>query len=312
MRIGHFPPEIRARRFMRLSAVLAILVIAGCSQGVRSLPVPIPFTAGDGLRKKVAILPFEVQSAYADPRSRDILQQTLENVLEEECPEVNFLMPSDPRIPDSMADVPRLENGSIDNFQLAMAGRRWGLNAVLRGSLSSIAIDEMEKGFWWFKKPRYYLQVEVLVEILDTETATKLLSRSVNRRVEIDPVDVEMINARNQVELYYFEEVLDEIAEEVGEKVCEAIAQQAWKSYVLMVEGGELLIAAGENANLQPGVLLEIFDSSEVVEGVGSHRYILPGNKVGEARVSVVDARVARAAVTSGSDLRPGQVVRTK
>jgi len=170
----------------------------------------------------------------------------------------------------------------------------------------------MEKGWWWFKKLRYYVRVEVLVEVLDTETASKLLSQTVNRRVEVDRVDVEMIRARKQVELYYFEETLAEISQDVSEEVCDVLAEQYWKSYVLLVEGGELLIAAGEASNLQPGTLLEIFDSSEVVEGVASHRYVLPGSKVGEARVSVVDARVSRATVTSGENLSPGQVVRTK
>jgi len=312
MHVGQFPHKVSNRLGKALVIATALLIAAGCAGSPVNLPLPVPFTAGGGLTKKVAILPFEMQSAYADPRSRGLFQQSLVDVLETECSGVDFMLPAGPDLPADLAEVPRLENGDLDNFQLAVTGRRWGLNAVVIGSLSSITVDDVEKGFWWFKKLRHYVQVEIRVDILDTETASKLLSHTVNRRVEIDPVDLEMINARKQVELFYFEEILDEIAEDGGETVCEALAEQPWKSYVLLVEGGELLIAAGEASNLQPGALLEVFDSSEVVGGVGAHRYVLPGPKVGEARVSVVDSRVSRATVTSGSNFSPGLVVRAK
>jgi hypothetical protein len=292
--------------------LIGLLLAAGCSGGGRTLPIPIPFTAEGGFTKKVAILPFQVQSVYVDPRSGRILQQTAIERLQAECPSVRFQGPSDPEFPISVSEMPRLEDGSIDNFELAMVGRRWGLNALMISTLSSVSVDEQEEGFWWFKKLRYYVQVEVRVELLDSETASKLLSHTVNRRVEIDRFDVDMINARNQVELYYFEETLDDMAEEIAEAVCRTIKERSWKSYVLLVEGGELLIAAGAEAELQTGVLLEIFDSSEVVQAAGARRYILPGPKIGEARVTVVDARVSRAAVVSGSGFRPGQVVRAR
>jgi hypothetical protein len=298
--------------FRWAAALIGLLLAAGCSGGGRTLPIPIPFTAEGGFTKRVAILPFQVQSGYVDPRSGRILQQTAIERLQADCPTVRFQAPSDPEFPISVSEIPRLEDGSFDNFELAMVGRRWGLNALMISTLSSVSVDEQEEGFWWFKKLQYYVQVEVRAELLDSETASKLLSHTVNRRVEIDRFDVDMINARNQVELYYFEETLDDIAEEIAEAVCRTIAEQSWKSYVLLVEGGELLIAAGAEAELQTGVLLEIFDSSEVVQAAGARRYILPGPKIGEARVTVVDARVSRAAVVSGSEFRPGQVVRAK
>lgn len=290
----------------------AVLLAAGCSTGGRSLPVPLPFGSDGGLRKTLAILPFQVRSGYADPRSGAILQQALTDSLQAECPEVNFQKPQDPGFPVSMTELPRLGDGTVDNFQLAMIGRRWGTNALLMGTLSSVAVDESEEGFLWLKRPHYFVRVEVLVEMLDPETASKLLSRTVSRRVEIDRFDVDMIQSRNQVALNYFEEALDDMAEEIGEMVCETIARQEWRSYVLLVEGEELLIAAGQTSELQSGALLEVFDSSEVVEAADAHRYVLPGPKIGEARVSVVNDRVSRAAVTSGSGFRPGQVVRAK
>jgi len=135
MRVGTDFSTGRSRPFVRLAAIFAILLSAGCTSGPRTLPVPIPFTSGDGLTKKVAVLPFEVQSVYADPRARSIAQQTLIDSLEEECSGVNFVLAPVAELPVSLEEVPRLEDGAIDNFQLAMLGRRQGLNAVLIGSL---------------------------------------------------------------------------------------------------------------------------------------------------------------------------------
>jgi hypothetical protein len=195
---------------------------------------------------------------------------------------------------------------------LVMTGRRFGLNALLVGKITSINVDEKTKGFWFFRSSHYYVQVEALIELYDTSTATKIFDRMLSHKIEVEEPDAELIRAKNRIDSSFIEPSLAEIIDDVKDNICKAIELQAWKSYIVAADATDILMAAGSRSNVQAGDIFEVYDSRQAIEGYGGHRYLPPGPKVGEIEVKSVSEDTARAVSVSGSGFQAGQGLRLK
>jgi len=272
----------------------------------------IPRAYGGKLRKRIGIAPFEVKTTHVDRFTRQIFQDLILDSVLAECPGIVFIKPGDWDYPSILISLPRLENGKIDNFQLALIGRQLGLSAVVVGTLTSVSTEERDWGFWIFERIRYYVGVQILVEVYDTETATKLLDRNVSREVEIDEADAEMLNRQSKISVNFIEEVLEIIANVIDDHICDVAEEQIWKSYIASTAGSEYLIASGRSSGLQPGHVLEVYDSTQVIQGAQGHRYFKPGSKVGELKITTVDEEQSKAVTLSGDNLPQWSVVKIK
>jgi len=298
--------------------VLLLIIAGGCSKwsgGGPSLPSAVkePASAYDTrLKKKIGVVPFQMESIFGDPMTKDQFQDGLLQVVQEECPDILFIKPGGGDFPEALVKLPLLASGAIDNFSLAMTGRRFGLNALMVGKITSINVDEKTKGFWFFRSPHYYAQVEALIELYDTSTATKIFDRTLAHKVEVDEADVELIRAQNRIDPYFIQPSLTEIIDDVKDDICKAIELQAWKSYIVAVDAADILMAAGSRSNVQAGDIFEAYDNRKFIEGYGGHRYFPPGAKVGEIEVQAVSEDSARAVAVSGGGFQKGQGLRLK
>lgn len=60
-------------------------------------------------------------------------------------------------------------------------------------------------------------------------------------------------------------------------------------------------------------MILEVFDSTRVVEGLGEERFFMPGKKLGEIRITDVYPDKSEAVITTGDrDIQTGSVVKIK
>ncbi len=294
-----------------------LLFVSGCtSQSTGSSDIKtaedIPRAYGGKLRKRIGIAPFEVKTTHVDRFAREMFQDYVLDSVVAECPGIVFMRPGAGEYPTILTRLPRLENGKVDNFQLALIGRQLGPNAVLVGTLTSVSTEERDWGFWIFKRIRYYVGVQILVEVYDTETATKLLDRNVSREVEIDEPDAEMLNQQSKISVNFIEEVLETIANVIDDHICDVTEDQIWKSYIVSSVANEFLIASGRSSGLQPGHVLEVYDSTQVIQGAQGHRYFKPGSKVGELKITTVDKDHSKAVLLSGDNLPQWSVVKIK
>jgi hypothetical protein len=298
--------------------VLLLIVAGGCSKwsgGGPSLPSAVkePASAYDKrLKKKIGVVPFRMESIFGDPVTIDLFQGNLLQAIQEECSDILLIKPGGGDFPEALVKLPLMASGAIDNFSLAMTGRRFGFNAVLAGKITSINVDEKTKGFWFFRNNHYYVQVEALIELYDTSTATKIFDRTLSHKLEIEEPDAELIRAKNRIDPYFIEPSLAEIIDDVKDNICEAIELQAWKSYIVAADATDILMAAGSRSNVQAGDIFEVYDSRQAIEGYGGHRYFPPGPKVGEIEVKSVAEDTARAVSVSGSGFQAGQGLRLK
>ncbi len=302
----------------RTAFVLLLIVVGGCSRwsgGGPGLPSPVKESAGardNRLKKKIGVVSFRIDSMFGDAALKDFFQDNLLLALEKECPDRLFLKPADENFPQALTDLPLLASGAIDNFAVAMTGRRFGLNAVLIGKIVSINADEKARGFWFFRNTHYYVQVEILLAVFDTETATKIYDKTLARRMEIEEPDAELIRANNRIESHFVEQTLEEVIDDVKEDICKALERQAWKSYILAVEDADIRVGAGSRSGVQEGDIFTVYDTPPAIEGYGGHRYLPTGAGIGEIEVKTVSADTSQAVPLSGSGFKEGQVLRLR
>ena len=108
------------------------------------------------------------------------------------------------------------------------------------------------------------------------------------------------------------DDVFLKISEEIGEKICNAVNMPPWQGYITSVTENNIIISSGKKVGLVPGVVLEVFTTGEIIEGVDGHRFFTPGHKTGEVKLTTVYADSCEAILYTGSDIMEGCRVKIK
>ena len=105
---------------------------------------------------------------------------------------------------------------------------------------------------------------------------------------------------------------LTDLLGEIGETICWAIEDQAWSGFVIAVEDDSLTLSAGSTAGLAPGDEFDVYDTSRVLKGLSGQRFFVRGQKIGEIKITEVEADKARAVIVTNRGIKPGSSVRVK
>jgi len=300
-----------------LSLFLIFSLIGGCStyssmerktkRMVRDLRAP-----DSDLKKRMAITLFENKTAFSDTELQHRFFIDLTEKIMSSCPDVLLEKPGDSGYPDFLATLPRTASGRIDNYDLAISGRRSGLNSIVTGALNDARIDKRKKGLWLWKDIHHYVQFQIVAEVYDTETGAKLLDESFMREMEIDESDLESTGANDEIKAYIKDDIFKTIAIDMGEKICDAVVLDPWTGYITAIVDDKIILSSGERVGIQPGDIFEVYDSIETFQGMDGHRFFIPGLKTGEIKITAVHPDTAEAVLISGQDIRPGFTVRPK
>ena len=264
---------------------------------------------GHHLRKKIGIALFENRTLYTNAAAIDIFTEYFVENLRERCPKLLFISPGQTDMAKLLADPPRLESGRLDNAQLAQVGRALGLNAIIAVALTSISPSQEERGLLFFKDMHFFLEVEALVKMFDTETASILLQKSIRKEVEVDQQDVTVADREKAIANYLMEEALDDISSKMIKLICSSASDQPWKGYVMSIDKDRVMITSGLDVGLKVGERLFVYDSNQVIDGTGGHRYFVPGKQTGQLEITGVGENNSEAQILSGQVLRPGSLV---
>ena len=294
---------------------LSVPLLDGCSyyldarRTTKKLAREVVTRDGD-YRKAIAVTRFENRSFYTRDNIEVIFQNKLLEILKSACPKALLAIPEDKDYPEFLTKLPRQANGRIDNLSLALAGRRSGFNAVATGAVVDVAAYEEKRGVFWLRDTHNFIQIQIHVEVYDTETAAKILDEHFIREVEVDETDYDLIKRKKQIALAEIPETLEYMATMLGEQICDALSGQYWKSYVLSKDGMRIIIASGRKAGLIPGMKLAVYNSSKVVKGLEEERFFLPGTKTGEIKITYVHPDKSEAVTISDDDIQEGSTVR--
>ena len=146
----------------------------------------------------------------------------------------------------------------------------------------------------------------------DTRTATKLLDQTFKRQIEIDDIEYQIIQESDKIDLPQLNETLTKLLTDIGDSVCDTVKDQPWTGYITKVDGDKFMIPSGTRTGLKLGDILEVYDSSRIIEGIGGQRFFTPGLKIGEIEIVNITENQTEAKLVDGKGIEPGSTVRRK
>ncbi len=297
--------------------LVAVSMVSGCSSFstikkttkkiVRDLKAP----DGD-IKKGIGIALFSNKTFYDNQRFEEFFFTNLVSTMKEACPDIRLIRPGDTGCPAVLIDLPIQTGGQIDNLALAKAGRQIGLNAIVTGSLIDIKAIKKEHGLLWFKGAGNIVQMRMVVKVYDTETAAKLLDEIFFHEIEVNEQEFESIKSKKAEGISGFKDAFMHIAGVAGEKTCDTVAMQPWKGYIVSISGNRIIISSGRKSGLISGDILEVYAGEKIINGKDGQRFIVPGLKTGEIKITIVYPDRAEAVSISVSDIKEGYSVRIK
>jgi hypothetical protein len=267
----------------------------------------------EDLKRKVSIINFENNSLQKSQNFQDVFHKGLPDYLNSQCPGIMLTNPADETgLRASLKAPPKLETGIIDGYALAILGRQLGLNAIVTGSLEDIRIIDEMQGVLWTKENQHLLLVFIRVEVFDTRTATKILDNTFDRRIEIDDLEHRMIRDNKKISLPELNDTMHRLLTDIGDSICDTIRDQPWNGYVTKVNKDRFVIPSGTNVGLETGDILEVYDSSRIMEGVAGQRFFIPGLKIGEIKIVSITEDSLEAKLITGEGIKTGSTVQRK
>jgi hypothetical protein len=263
---------------------------------------------GADLRHKIALIGVENQPTPGASGFSSFFQKALTERLQSECPGIMV----DAAVGEFLKSPPRLASGQIDGYSLAMMGRPRGLNFFVIGTLSDSRLLDEKTGFWLWKDTRYKKRAVLRVEITDSATGTKALDETFAEEMVIEELQHQQLQASLPLPFSEIEPILNRLLPEAVDALCRALSTQPWQGFVVAADAGRLTISSGSAVGLSPGKVLEVFGSGRMVESKDGRRFLQPGDRLGEARVSSVSAEKAEALLNPAVPLGPGSTVRLK
>ena len=266
----------------------------------------------EDLKRKVGIINFENNSLRASADFATIFHRGLPEYMNEHCEGILVDEPGTGGLLALVKEPPKLKSGHLDNYSLALIGRQTGHNAIVTGSLEDIRINDELQGIWWTKDTHYFVEVSIRVEVNDTRTATKLLDYTFVREIEIEDLDYRMIQQSDRIRFPELNDTLRKLLADIGSEICYTVKDQPWTGFITKAEEDRYTISSGSEIGLKQGDILEVFDSSRIIEGVGGQRFFTPGLQIGEIEIVNITRNTSEARLVSGKDILKGSTVRRK
>ena len=213
----------------------------------------------------------------------------------------------DSDFPEFLAALAVSPRKAIDSAALCAKGRAAGYQGLLVASLDDIHIATKRVGFFWFRNTRYYMHFHVTADLYDPYTGAKVLSLVEESATRIDEDDYESYNMGMTSSFEQLDEEIEDVAEDLGETVGEALEDLQWKTAVVAVEGDRLILPAGRRSGMTVGDQLTLFEGRQL-EAQQGRKFVIPGFKVAEARVTRVDEQAAEAQVQGSEAVHIGDI----
>jgi len=264
--------------------------------------------SSDKLKRKAGLAVIKENPAL--PGVGTALQNGLAGALGQGCDRMLLVKPGDSGFPDYLAAQPRRPDGRVANFELAKAGKQEGFNALITLAVTGMRINQEQRGLLWMRDQAHFVEIVVDVEVVDTETAAKLLDETMVREISIDVLEEEgplppLEGYRKEIEAK-----LAEMGVEMADQICEMISGRPWGAFVTGLTGERLMLSAGAMSGLVLNQVLDVMDSGNVVEGKQGERFFVPGKKTGQIKIVAVYPDRAEAVSLAGEVIWAGNVVK--
>jgi hypothetical protein len=256
--------------------------------------------------KKVVITSKPGMLTYLGRQADVFLLQTLTGAMRKNNHRLILVTPGEAEYPAFMKVYHPLSMQDV--FFVAQTARQQGYHCLLQASVENIRVHDEKTGIWWFRKIRYFMTVVVSVDVFDTFTGAKISGEVQERSTKIDPDSYAGFLAGSPNSIATVQALVGEIAKNLGEQAADAIAESKWVTSVAHVGNPHISLTAGSSSGLRVGDRLSIFEGRRIIDGQEGEKFIVPGYKVGDIRITAVDKDGAQASSIGACDIRPGDI----
>ncbi|MBU1181107.1 MAG: hypothetical protein KKE00_00115 [Proteobacteria bacterium] len=288
---------------------------AGCSlfsAGTKSNGTDILKPSGSNLIKRIALTKFENNSFIGQDEFEAIFQNNLFAKFEKACPGISLIKPEETGNNFLSGKLPKTASGRIDSFKITEAGREAGINAIITGSLIDIAGVEEIRSFLWFERSKSFARIDMIINIYDVATGTKIYEESIKQHIEIAEHEYDALMGKTPKCVMEFKDTITDALFLIGKSVCKEIKKQPWHGFVISVQESGITISSGENAGLKTGMVFDAYDAGKIISGAGGQKFFMPGQKTGTVKIVNVFRNKAEAVVLTGDNIKAGSVLKIK
>jgi len=260
------------------------------------------------LIKRIGIAPVENKTGNSSIDFQKDIHKQFSGILAQNCSGVRLFQEGDENFPADFIKPPRKASGSVDGFRICETGRKFGLSAIITGSVTSIKTGEEPRGILWYRDSHPFVSIFVHIDIYDPETGAKLLDETFNYRRDSDELEIESIR-EGKIDPVLLKDAFEHISKDAGRKICEIMKKQSWKGYVSSVSEDKIFISSGSNMGVVSGNVFEVYVNS-LLEGKYGQKFYIPGSKAGLIKIIEVNNEYSEAVIITGDSVKAGYTIR--
>jgi hypothetical protein len=295
--------------------IILFFLITGCTSSdyMRTAPRKILAQAKSGktYTKRAAIVLTHMPATQLGQNAARLFGDTLIHHIQDRGMHLQLVTPQDKDFPEFMAGLS--QESQITAFDLANAGRMQGWQGLITIAVLDIRAIKQKKGVLWLKKERYYLMVELALDLIDPSTGAKLISEIKPGKVKID---INMYNAiqsgvgaEAEPNLKDLNEYIIETAGDLGAQTAKVLNQSMWKATVTDIQDQRVLLSAGTWCGIKSGDRFSVFQARRFIQGQGKEKFIVPGYKIAQIEVVSVTDQTAQAVTSNPEAIMVGDIV---
>jgi len=286
------------KRFCILLTTI-ILLFAGC--GMRALVTSQRFVDNDWPRKRVMVMPATDLTGIALHESTDTISEGLTKILRETG---SFNLYPHNKTKKSYSFTPE---ESIDPELLAEAKER-GMNAIIFETINPIELNPAKSGIWPFRKKAWSCTVSMNIDIIDVTSETLLLSKEIAETITLsaqETAEETQKGSTAETKKQALKECFPDILKEAAHAASLSLKKEVWTGRIVFVDKNEIIINAGSDVELRPGVVVEVFCEGQCITSFNEQTYQLPGPKAGEIKIVSVQQLCSFAEPLKEGDFKP-------
>jgi hypothetical protein len=301
---------MKKRSHALLTAILlpAILLLAGCATSTSLESRGLP--DNDWPRKRVAVMPAVNLTGIPLAELRDTVSGELTKTLAKTgFFNVYHLRKKGPR------EFPLFQPGAPVDPELMREAQEMGINVLIFETVNPIETDSVTSGIWPSRRKARRFTVSMHLDIVDVNRGIVVLSKEIADNTTVPDEEAEKEREKfsdGETKQRVLKECLSGILEEAAMAVSLSLNREVWTGTVVSKDKERIIINAGRDAGLRPGVVFEVFDKGECITSLKGQTYQLLGPKVGEIKIVGIKPRHSTAEPINGADFKPGHIVKVK
>jgi len=298
----------RSHALLTAIVLLAILLLAACATSASLESRRLP--DNDWPKKRVVVMPATNLTGIPLDELIDTVSGELTKTLEK----TGFFNVYPVRKKGSK-EFPFFKPGAPVDPELMRDAQEMGMNAIIFETVNPIETNSVKSGIWTSKEKAQRFSVSIHIDIVDVNREIILLSKEIADNITVSDEEAEKEKEKSPdvgTKQRALKECLSDILEKAAMAVSLSLNREVWTGTVVSKDKERIIINAGRDAGLRPGIVFEVFDKGECITSFKGQTYQLLGPKVGEIKIVGIKPRHSTAEPITGADFKAGQIVRVK